>query len=300
MPLETATYTNDFVVTNPASSDGMNNADDHMRLIKAAVKNTLPGANGPITTAAGGHLSRTSGTSGAPAYTFSDEPTLGIFRESAGVMRVAGGALKGVLPVGSTHMFLVEPVGLGKAATGTGWEYLELDGSTWPNSAFPALATHLNQGGTSFTLPDAKTLGRFPRSRTATVAAGTAQANTVGPHTHPDVTKTTGTESADHTHSGTTGAMNANASHAHTIPNDVSIYTTNAGGAGGGVGGGGVFGHAGYTFNTAATNTDHAHAFTTGGRSAAHTHNVTVDTPANTGTTETRPEALSFVFCIKT
>lgn len=42
MPLETATYIPELVTSNPAASDGMNNADDHMRLIKAAIKNTLP------------------------------------------------------------------------------------------------------------------------------------------------------------------------------------------------------------------------------------------------------------------
>jgi hypothetical protein len=272
----------------------MNNADDHMRLIKAAVKNTLPGADGPITTAAGGHQSRTSGTSAAPAFTFAQEPTLGFFREAAGVIRFVGGTLKGAAPLGGLHMFLVEPTGLGKGAVGTGHEYLELDGSTWPNASFPALAAHLGQAGTTFTLPDAKTTGRFPRSRTATVAAGTAQANTVGPHTHPDVTPTTAAETQDHTHafSGNTGTDFPDHTHTTYIAN---IPSSTGGGSF-------AFQYGANSTQTGGASTRHQHSFSgnTGSRSATHNHTVTVSTPANTGTTETRPEALSFVFCIKT
>src|SRR6478672_8307118 len=42
MPLETASYISDLVATNPASSDPLSQADDHMRLIKLALKNTFP------------------------------------------------------------------------------------------------------------------------------------------------------------------------------------------------------------------------------------------------------------------
>lgn len=42
MPLETATYITDLVTSNPAHSDGMNNDDAHMRLVKATLKNTFP------------------------------------------------------------------------------------------------------------------------------------------------------------------------------------------------------------------------------------------------------------------
>ncbi len=118
----------------------------------------------------------------------------------------------------------------------------------------------------------------------------------MGPHTHPDVTPTTAAKTQEHTHnfSGTTGSMNQNASHSHA-------FSAVQGGAGGTEYGGGSFGRTSST-NTAAANTDHQHAFsgTTSGRSATHNHTVTVSTPANTGTTETRPEALAFVFCVKT
>lgn len=45
MPLETATYIADLVETNPPSNDLKAQGDDHIRLIKAVLKNTFPGAN---------------------------------------------------------------------------------------------------------------------------------------------------------------------------------------------------------------------------------------------------------------
>jgi microcystin-dependent protein len=42
MPLETATFIPDLVTSNPAHTDGLNAADAHLRLIKSAVKATLP------------------------------------------------------------------------------------------------------------------------------------------------------------------------------------------------------------------------------------------------------------------
>jgi len=42
VPLETATYITDLVPSDPAHSDGLNNADAHLRLIKGTLKATFP------------------------------------------------------------------------------------------------------------------------------------------------------------------------------------------------------------------------------------------------------------------
>jgi hypothetical protein len=52
MPVETATYITDLNAANPIHTDPLSAADSHMRLIKQVLKNTLPNANGPITTSA--------------------------------------------------------------------------------------------------------------------------------------------------------------------------------------------------------------------------------------------------------
>lgn len=49
MGLESATYIDGLVETNPTSSDNANQGDNHLRLIKAAVKATFPNITGPVT-----------------------------------------------------------------------------------------------------------------------------------------------------------------------------------------------------------------------------------------------------------
>jgi hypothetical protein len=48
VPLETATYISSLVITNPDGSDQKNTADDHIRLIKACLKRTLPLLDGAV------------------------------------------------------------------------------------------------------------------------------------------------------------------------------------------------------------------------------------------------------------
>jgi microcystin-dependent protein len=48
MPLETGTYISDLNVTNPAHTDGLNQADAHARLIKSTLKATFPNVAGAV------------------------------------------------------------------------------------------------------------------------------------------------------------------------------------------------------------------------------------------------------------
>lgn len=45
MPLETGTYVTDLVTSNPLGSDDVSKGDDHLRLIKQVLQNTLPDAS---------------------------------------------------------------------------------------------------------------------------------------------------------------------------------------------------------------------------------------------------------------
>jgi hypothetical protein len=49
MALEAASFISDLNASNPTGSDGRNTADDHLRLIKAAVKATFPNVAGAVT-----------------------------------------------------------------------------------------------------------------------------------------------------------------------------------------------------------------------------------------------------------
>lgn len=48
MALESATYVSGLVDTNPSGSDSISQGDDHLRLIKSVLKNTLPNADEAI------------------------------------------------------------------------------------------------------------------------------------------------------------------------------------------------------------------------------------------------------------
>ena len=49
MALESGTYVNSLNASNPASTDGLAQADDHIRLLKSTIKATLPNVTGAIT-----------------------------------------------------------------------------------------------------------------------------------------------------------------------------------------------------------------------------------------------------------
>lgn len=49
MALETATYINGLVPTNPAQGDLVSAGDDHLRLLKSTIRNTFPNITGAIT-----------------------------------------------------------------------------------------------------------------------------------------------------------------------------------------------------------------------------------------------------------
>jgi hypothetical protein len=53
MALETAQYINNLNASNPLSTDSVAQADDHIRLIKSAVKATFPNITGPVTATQG-------------------------------------------------------------------------------------------------------------------------------------------------------------------------------------------------------------------------------------------------------
>ena len=49
MGLETSTYVNGLNANNPAATDGLAQADDHLRLIKSTIKNTFPNLDAAVT-----------------------------------------------------------------------------------------------------------------------------------------------------------------------------------------------------------------------------------------------------------
>lgn len=293
MPLETATYISDLVVTNPANSDGLNQADDHMRLIKAAVKNTLA-HTGQLTNSAGQLTVRADGTPSAPAITFASETTLGLYRSASGCISYTG-TLFGALPIGSIidHAAAVPPAGFaicdGQALSRTTYAALfAVIGTTWG----------AGDGSTTFNVPNL--INRYRRHRDGGTTAGNV-GNLQTPcnlsHTHA-VIGNTGTESGFHDHpfNGTTGGMNANNPHTHT--------TNAAANSGTAVIGASNFAQPTYA-NTAtinSTNIDHGHAFagTTGNNNQLHTHPISITSGAGSADgPEVRPYSATVLACIR-
>jgi len=85
MGLETATYINGLVTTNPVGSDDRSTADDHLRLIKSVLKNSFTGISGAVT-ATHGELDKLAGHVGAV-------PQLGIAQSWSGKQTFDAGIL---------------------------------------------------------------------------------------------------------------------------------------------------------------------------------------------------------------
>jgi len=71
MALETGTYINSLNTSNPTATDALAQADDHLRLIKATIKNTFPNITGEITSTHG-ELSIIDGSTSATSVTLVD------------------------------------------------------------------------------------------------------------------------------------------------------------------------------------------------------------------------------------
>lgn len=88
MPLETGTYINSLVATNPAATDALSVADDHLRLIKSTIKNTFPNITNAIT-ATHGELNIMDNASAAVATTLVDADRMVINDDDVGMKQVA-------------------------------------------------------------------------------------------------------------------------------------------------------------------------------------------------------------------
>jgi microcystin-dependent protein len=205
----------------------------------------------------------------------------------------------------------------GNSAVPNGW--FECDGTTRSRAGrgidlFTKISTTwgTGNGSTTFTTPDAKTAGKFLRSRSGSVAIATSQSDSNKAHTH-GLTAASAASGGAHTHTGTS---ESGGSHSHTIT--IDEHGGHAHSVTGGIyGGTNSAGFAGGTPNsqpssssvvTVATNTTgitasadthagHTHTFTTAS-GGAHTHTLSGSTDSDGGT-EARPTNLSAILCIK-
>jgi len=148
-------------------------------------------------------------------------------------------------------------------------------------------------GFTTFTLPSAEDTGRFLRSKSGSFAVGTYQVNQLGAHTHTAST------------SAVTGTTDSQGLHSHTYADPGHIHA-NTPGIGANAGVNGPPGTGGPNFiqgDGIGHPTSNGTIGITINAAGAHTHNVSgtaaAQTIGSTGGSETRPESLVGLLCIR-
>jgi len=270
MPLETATYISQLTSTNPAHSDGLNQADAHLRLIKSVLQAQFPNFTAAV-------LNSTQAQLDAAVAAVVTRPNATV--PAGTIMDFAGTtAPAGWLACDGTSLLRSDFTDL-FAAIGTTWGAVD---------------------GTHFSLPNF--FSRYRRHRdnsTLSGAVGTMQSPCNLAHTHPVVGSTNGADrSLDHSHnfSGTTG--NDSPDHAHSFSGAFSAFATAANGPGAASTGSGVGG------TTAGASARHQHAFggTTAGVNSSIDHNHSISFTSGGGSAdgaENRPWSATVLTCIK-
>lgn len=293
MPLETASYPTDLVTSNPAASDGMNNADDHMRLIKAVIKNALAGVNGTLTRVIGSSFGILVGDGiiGAPGIAFLSDTGTGFSRTSTGIITVAGQLRgNGTCPPGAIMDFAMDTPPLG---------WIVCDGASWPTTTFPDLFAAIGYtwggSGANFNVPNFMNRYRRHRDNGPTSGiVGTLQADSFKSHTHTGSVSVSGSAAAAGGHGHTVNVTDPG--HSHTV-NAIQDTATSSGSGPLvvprlNVGNNG-------TVTTASVSTGISAATVAVGD---HTHTVSASGALAVdaaGSTETRPLSATVLTCIK-
>jgi microcystin-dependent protein len=167
----------------------------------------------------------------------------------------------------------------------TGW--LACDGTAVSRTTYVDLFTAIGvtfgggNGSTTFNLPDMRsrmpigvgagtgltnrTLGGSGGGETKVINSANLPTHTHSiDHDHPATSS--GTESADHAHSGSTGGISAN--HIHAVGFN---FIARAAGSSAFAGSDGAFT---FSMNSGTVSSDHGHSFSTGGRNTAHSHST--------------------------
>ena len=160
MALESSTYINGLVATNPTGSDNISQGDNHIRLIKETVKATFPNIAGAVS---GTHTAINSAVTAANAATNANTVSTIVKRDGSG--NFSAGTVTAALTGNVTGNVTGDVTGNASTAT--------------------ALATARTIGGVSFNgtaninLPGVNTAGNQNTSGNAATASALATARTI-------------------------------------------------------------------------------------------------------------------------
>lgn len=258
MALETGTYINSLVSSNPPQSDSLTQAAGHLRLIKSTLLNSFPNITGECS------ATHTELNGAGAAFTAGSFVPAGAIIPYAGASAPTGYLLcYGQALSRTTYATLFTAI---STNWGTG------DGSTTfnvPDLRDRMLVGKANMGGTDAAIIDSlltsTTLGATYDGEGAIDTITLSEAN-IPAHTHSiDISGTTGSGgSHSHTFSGTTSS---NGAHSHTVTGAQAKT----------VQGGSSANAADDTTRTTSTDGSHTHTFSgTTSTATAHTHSFTV------------------------
>jgi len=158
MALESTTYIDGLVITNPTGTDPRSQGDDHIRLVKSTIRSTFPNVSGAMT-ATHTELNLIDGYTGTTAeLNYNDVPTLGTVEASRTVTADAVGTTTNLKTKKQTE--IVNVVGT-------------VSGATAINFALGNVATAVLASGGSFTISNAPTSGIYGKFKLILTNGGT-------------------------------------------------------------------------------------------------------------------------------
>ena len=158
MALESTTYIDGLVITNPTGTDPRSQGDDHIRLVKSTLRSTFPNVAGAMT-ATHTELNLIDGYTGTTAeLNYNDIPTLGTVESSKSVTADAVGTTKKLKTQEQTE--IVNAVGTVSTATAI-------------NFALGNVVTAVLASGGSFTISNAPTSGIYGKFKLILTNGGT-------------------------------------------------------------------------------------------------------------------------------
>lgn len=199
MALETGTYINSLNASNPAATDGLSQADDHLRLIKSTLKNTFVNIDGAVTSTED-DLNVLAGAAAAGV-------TAAEFQYLNGVTSAIQPQLQFVVPTGGLLMWT-------GAVNAVPTNWLLCDGSEVSQSTYAALyAVIANTYGTplnaaNFVLPNL--VDKF------VAGVGSSGTYSVGTTGGADSVTLTTDQMPSHNHTATSTSTVTDPGHSHT------------------------------------------------------------------------------------
>ena len=158
MALESTTYIDGLVITNPTGTDPRSQGDDHIRLVKSTLRSTFPNVAGAMT-ATHTELNLIDGYTGTTAeLNYNDIPTLGTVEPSKSVTADAVGTTKKLKTQEQTE--IVNAVGTVSTATAI-------------NFTLGNVVTAVLASGGSFTISNAPTSGVYGKFKLILTNGGT-------------------------------------------------------------------------------------------------------------------------------